>query len=89
MPFISKTVRDRASLTKFGTHRVLGTTPLASPKILDSSDFWRHLEFCHKWKMSFISKTVRDGAISGKFWTQRVLGTTPVGPLKILDSSNF
>ena len=84
MSFISKTVRDRAILGKFWTHRVLGTTPQAPLKILDSFPiFGRHLEFWQKWKMSFISKTIRDRAISGKFWTQRVLGATPI-VLKIL-----
>ena len=37
--FISKTINDRAILTKFFTPRVLSTTPIAPLKNLDFFDF--------------------------------------------------
>ena len=39
MSFISKTIRNRVIPGKFGTPRVLSTTPLTPLKNLDFSDF--------------------------------------------------
>ena len=80
---ISLTVRDRAILSKFSTHRVKCT--LANfEKMFPSSKMAAILNFCQKWKntkllpkmakhkIASISLTVRDRAISSKFSTHRV-----------------
>ena len=40
MLFISNTVRDKAISGKFGTQRVLRTTPLGPLKLFGFSKFW-------------------------------------------------
>ena len=76
---ISLTVRDRAILLKFSTHRVsLRNVLLAIFKKFSSSQKWRPFvifEFLPKMakhKFASISLTVRDRAILSKFLTHRL-----------------
>ena len=63
---ISLTVRDRAILSKFSTHRVSEECTLANfQKFFNSPKMAKH-------KFASISLTVRDRAISSKFSTHRV-----------------
>ena len=71
---ISLTVRDRAILLKFSTHRVSKQCTLGNfqkiflfPKMAAIFEFSPKIE---KQKFASISLTVQDGAISSKFLTQ-------------------
>ena len=77
-PSISLTVRDRAILSKFSTHRVSKECNLynfqkifPSPKMAAILNF-RIFAKNGKHKFASISLTVRDRAISSKFSTHRV-----------------
>ena len=75
---ISLTVRDRASSSKFSTHRVSKECNLYNFQKIFPPQKWR--PFCifeflpkvAKHKFASISLTVRDRAISSKFSTHRV-----------------
>ena len=75
---ISLTVRDRAILSKFSTHRVSKECNLCNfPNIFPSQKwrpFWifEFLPKMAKHRFASISLTVRDRAISAKFSTHRV-----------------
>ena len=71
---ISLTVRDRAILSKFSTHRVYKECNLYNfPKIFPSPKMAAILNFrIFAKKFASISLTVRDRAISSKFSTQGV-----------------
>ena len=77
--YISKTVLDRAILTKFFTHRIsLQSSHAYFQKKISLAKNGGHFEFFEffakiaKHKNAYISKTLLDRAISTKFLTHRV-----------------
>ena len=88
LAFISLTVRDRAILSKFLTHRVSQECILFNfQKIFPSPKMAAIFEFLPKiakHKIASISLTVRDRAISSQFSTHRYLRKVLfTGPCKI------
>ena len=69
---ISKTIRDRAILSEFLTHRVVQECPMQRGKISIFATFGGHLGFLRKMKSVNISKTLRNRAILSEFVTHRV-----------------
>ena len=83
---ISLTVRDRATSSRFSTHRVSEKCTLGNfPKNFPLPTYGGHFEFsyfCQKWeknKFASISLTVRGRAISSKFSTHRVCEKCTLG----------
>ena len=73
------TVRDKATLSEFLTHRVVQECPVQRGKILIFATFGGHLGKC---KSVNISKTVRDRPISSEFLSRRVVQESPVKGVK-------
>ena len=73
---ISKTVRDRATSSKFLTHRVVQENPMQRGKFSIFTTFGGHLGF-------YISEMVRVRAILSEFLTRRIVLEYPVPRRKI------
>ena len=70
---ISKTVRERAILSDFFTHRVVQECPMQKGKISIFATFGGYLGFQQKINIENIFKMVRDRAISSEFLIHSVV----------------